>query len=304
MDKYINYINQNSLGELYYDKTFKEITTLKVGGKVKLLYYPNSTVNFVRFYKYYIKFKDVSIFIIGNGSNVHASDDDYDGIVISFKKIKELVCYDNYIIASSGIMSHSISHLARDNKLSGGEFLAFIPGTIGGVVTMNASSYGCAAEDIVCKCLCIDEYGTIKWYTREELEFGYRKSLIKIKKLILLKVKMRLQKKELEEINEITNKIKMKRINSQPINYNSAGSVFKNTNTFKAWELIDSVGLRGLENNGAMISSLHPNFIINKGSAKAKDIYDLMNIIREKVYKNKNILLECEWVLINFKNEL
>ena len=88
MDKYINYINQNSLGELYYDKTFKEITTLKVGGKVKLLYYPNSTVNFVRFYKYYIKFKDVSIFIIGNGSNVLASDDDYDGIVISFKKIK------------------------------------------------------------------------------------------------------------------------------------------------------------------------------------------------------------------------
>lgn len=300
MDKYIKFINENNLGKVYNDKKFKDITTLKVGGKIKLLFYPSSTSNFIKFYRWYLRYKDYKILIVGNGSNILASDDEYDGIVVSFKNIHEINVVNNIITASSGVMGYKVSNLCKELSLSGGEFLSAIPGTIGGICAMNASCYSQGIEDILIECLCFDGE-KVKWIKKEDFKFNYRSSIAKIRNIIILKVKMIFKKSTKKLVEDRIKYIICNKRKNQPLNENSAGSVFINDG-YNAWEVVKELNIKS-KYKDVVISDKHYNFIINKNNASGNDIKELINEIKEKALEEKGIRLKTEWNFINFKEK-
>lgn len=295
------------LGTFYTDSSFKAITTLKCGGKIALLYYPNSIRSFAMFMEYINKLC-IRYFIIGNGSNILASDEYFDGIVISFKKMKERI-YFNYInekvlvTCHSGISAPVLSKILCDKFITGGEALSTIPGSIGGLVTMNASCYDFKTQDYLNRCLIYTKEG-IRWYKNYELDFSYRNSLIKENNsdYIILACEFIFEKGKVENIIKKINKYKENRKETQPITFASAGSVFKNKNGINAWKLIDECGLRGYTFNNVKVSEKHANFIVNLGDCKSIDVLKLINYIKNKVRNEKNIILEEEWIIFNFKD--
>lgn len=301
MNKYITYIEKNDLGLIYLNKTFKEITTIKIGGRISLLFYPNSTFSFIKFYRYFIKYNDYNLIVIGNGSNILANDNDFSGIVVSFKLINEIKVYNQYVTVTSGYQSVKLAKILKYLNLAGGEFLSVIPGTIGGIVTMNASSYNSSISDILYECLCIDEQGAVKWIRKNDMELKYRSSIFKKGKFIILKVCLKLKKGNSEEIQKLVNKYIINKNATQPLDQNSAGSVFKNPHGYKAWKLIKDLNIKS-KYPDIEVADKHKNFIINKNNAKASDVYKLVNEIRKKALDEYNINLECEWTFINFND--
>ena len=183
-------------------------------------------------------------------------------------------------------------------SLTGFEEIAGIPGTIGGAVRMNAGANGREMKDIIKTVKCLDYQGNEKVFTNEEMEFGYRTSILKKEKYIVTEVEIELEKGNQEEIKEKMDMYKEKRKNSQPLEYPSAGSTFKRGIDFITAKLIDEAGLKGTHVGDAEVSTKHGGFIINKGNAKAKDILELVEIVKKEVYKKyqKQIELEVEIV--------
>ena len=298
MIKYIEYIKNNKLGIIETNQLFSKLTTLRIGGKIDLLFYPYSVEQFVLFYKFYEKYKDYPIFILGNGSNVLASSNEYKGIVICFKKIKYKYSYiknsDNVVVhVNSGVMLMDIINYFKNENIGGLEKLAYIPGTIGGIVKMNAGAYNDEIGNYV-KSVKVLENGRVK--TINNFDFKYRSSNIN---KIILEVELLLKYKNKKEIEKTIQKIKESRMSKQPILQNNAGSTFKNPANLKVWKLIDELGLRGFSINNATVSDVHTNFLINKGNCKSSDMVALINLIKEKVKKKYHINLECEWEIVS-----
>lgn len=299
----VEYIKKNKLGEVYLNKTFKDLTTLKIGGKIRLLYYPNTVESFILFYKKNIFKKKYPIIIIGNGSNTLASSDEYDGIVICFKKVIFKYClYNNKVIVTSGVMINDLINYLKNNNLGGLELLSYIPATIGGMVKMNASAYGSSISDNLIYIKCLDKEGNLKVYQKKDLIFDYRNSNINDE--IILECCFSLINKSQEEINNIMKRINKERKSKQPLSSFNAGSTFKNGINYVAWELIDSLNFRGFSINEAMVSNKHCNFLINKNNATSDDMIKLINVIKREVYNKYGIKIECEWKFINFKKSI
>lgn len=294
------YIEENKLGRVISNKTFRDITTLKIGGSIKILYYPNSIDSFSRFFQY--AQDKTTIFIIGSGSNILASDDDYNGVVVSFKDIPiKFYRVGNIATLYSGCKLTDFIYRIAKHDLGGLEDLCGIPGSIGGMVAMNAGSFGKTISDVLISADCMDREGNIRTYTNEELMFGYRSSLIRMKDLIVITAKINLVNIEHQIIME---KIKInmkKRVDNQPLNTMNAGCAFKNHQNYSAWSLIDGVGLRGYFINDVCVSEKHCNFLINKQNGKANEMYSLIKKIKKDVKNKYSIDLIYEWVLLNFK---
>lgn len=298
MIKYIEYIKNNKLGNIDLNNSFSNLTTIKIGGKIKLLYYPNTIDNFIKFYHYYLHFKDYPLIIIGNGSNLLVNSNDYNGIVISFKKIIfKYSIYKNYITISSGVMIMDLINYLKKINIGGIEKLSYIPATLGGMIKMNASAYNKTISDNLYYIKSIDELGNINIYYKKDIIFEYRKSNIKE---IILECCLYLESKKEKEIDETISFIKKNRIEKQPLDKYNAGSTFKNINHIPIWKLIDGVGLRGYKVNNAMVSEKHCNFLINYNNCNSNDMIKLITIIMEKVKEKYNYNLECEWIFINF----
>lgn len=301
---YIEYIKNNSLGEIKTNKTFKDITTLKIGGSIALLFYPSTIEDFIIFYKYYLKKKNFPIVIIGNGSNILASSDDFKGIVISFKKIVyKYSLIKNIVTVSSGVLISDLINFLKCNNLSGLEQLYYIPATVGGLLKMNGSAYGSAISDNLIYIKVIDEKGNIKVIKKEELEFSYRKTNIN-NSYIIIESSFYLYSKDKNIIDLELKKIVKDRKNKQPLNTNNAGSTFKNPKDNFAWKLIENAGLKGYSINDAQVSNKHSNFLINKNDCNSYEMIELINHIKTKIYQENNIKLECEWNFINFKKSV
>jgi len=304
MRKYIDYIKKYKLGEIYCNKTFKDITTIKIGGKIKLLYYPNTIGNFIHFYKYYLIDKKYPLIIIGNGSNILANSSEYNGIVISLKKIiYKYILYNDIIIVNSGVMINDLIHFSKRNNLGGLEKLYCIPATVGGLIKMNGSAYDLAISDQLISIKIINDKGEIKVLKKEDIQFQYRKTNIP-NNYIIIECTFKLNKTKKEHIDEQLKKIINDRKAKQPLNEFNAGSTFKNPINYPAWKLINDVGLRGYSVNDAHISQKHCNFLINKNNCTSDDMIILINKIKEEVFKKYNIILECEWIFINFKKTI
>ena len=246
------------------------------------------------------KEENIKPFIIGNGSNMLISDNGLDTVVINMcrpdPKI-ELVNGDT-VVCDAGATMSKVCNFALENGLTGLEFAFGIPGSAGGAAYMNAGAYGGEMKDVLVECRHIDLDGNPGSLKGDELGLAYRTSAYEHNGFIITTLVMKLSKGNKDEIRAKMQELLQRRKDKQPLEYPSAGSTFKRPEGYFAGALIEECGLKGYSVGGAQVSEKHAGFVINKGSATAKDVLDLIKYIQDKVFREKGVMLEPEVRLI------
>lgn len=284
--------------EVLLNESLKKYNTYKVGNKVKCVVIPNDVNNLILLLKL-LRNNNIQYKIIGFGSNLIFVDNDYDGILIKLDNFNELVINDTNVFVGSGYALVKLALLTANLGLSGLEFASGIPGTVGGAIYMNAGAYNSSMSDIVESVQLLTPNYEIVIMSKEEMQFKYRESFITNKEeYICLGVNLRLNKSNKEDILNLINDRRKRRLESQPLEYPNAGSVFRNPLNNYAGKLIEDLGYKGYSINGATVSNKHANFIINTGNATGQDIVKLIIEIKNKVKEQNNIdlLIEQEFV--------
>ncbi len=296
----IDLIKKENLGTYKENVSLKTLTTYKTGGNAKLLVFPNSTESLVKIIKY-IKNNKIKFKIFGNGSNILASSREYNGVIIKLTNLNNLVQNGENIEVEAGYNFALLANNMSKQGYSGLEFACGIPATVGGAVYMNAGAYLSEVSAVLEKVDILDENLEFKTIKNKDLNFSYRHSKFMEKDWIVLKAYFKLKKGNKEEIIDLINDRKKRRLASQPLEYPSAGSVFRNPEGNFAGKLIEDSNLKGKNHGGGQISDKHANFIINKGDATAEDIKHLMDLAKEEVKKNYGVDLRIEQELFNWE---
>ena len=289
--------------KILYNEEMKKYTTFKIGGKAECLI----KIDNIKDLKSILRFvneNSIPLTVLGNGSNVLVSDKGIKGITIIIKIEKiDISEKDKKVEISIGAGEKigKLGVLFLKNEITGFEELSGIPGTIGGATRMNAGAHGREIKDIVKIVKCVDYKGNEKEFSNEQMEFGYRTSILKKEKYIVTEVKIELEKGNKEEIQNNMNEYAKYRKEKQPIEYPSAGSTFKRGKDFITAKLIDDAGLKGYSIGGAQISTKHGGFIINKGNATAKDVMELVQYTKDQIYSKFGKIIELEVELIGEK---
>ena len=269
-------------------------TSFKIGGPAKLFVSPadsNTLSELIINCKNY----NIPTVYFGNGSNILFNDYGFDGVVISTSRMTEISLQDeNVIECGSGVKNSVLCQFALENSLSGFEFLWGIPGTVGGAAFMNAGAYGGEIKDVIVGCEYITADGEIKEMSSDEMDLSYRHSIFSENGGIITKVKLRGKLDNKEVIRTLMDELMDRRRTKQPLEFPSAGSVFKRPEGYFAAALIEECGLKGESVGGAQVSEKHSGFIINTGNATASDVKQLVEIIKETVFMQKGVQLECE----------
>ena len=286
---------------LFRDEPMHRHTTFRVGGRASLYVRVASSDELIQVINT-AKSTSTDFFLIGNGSNLLVSDEGFDGIIIELgESMSEINVCGNKLTCESGALLSRISSVAAKHALEGLEFASGIPGTLGGGLAMNAGAYGGELATVVETVCVLDPTDMgIKTYEASELDFGYRQSRIKSEGLIVIFATLNLKAGDEETIRERIADYSKRRRDKQPLEYASAGSTFKRPEGQYAGALIEAAGLKGLTVGGAEVSRKHAGFVINKGGATAKDIYELIGIVQKRVLNNSGILLEPEVIMLGF----
>ncbi len=280
-------------------------TTFRIGGIADYVVTPENEEQLAKLL-HLIKEESVDFVVIGNGSNILVSDNGFDGIVIQLgDKFSSFVIKDKdesgvYVDVTAGMRLSRLGNELAAGSIEGFEFATGIPGTIGGAVMMNAGAYGGEIKDIIKSARVMDFDGNVKELSRDELELGYRTSIIAKKNYIVISAVFGLKKGDREKIKSTIKELALKRREKQPLEYPSAGSTFKRPEGYFAAKLIEDAGLKGLSVGGAQVSEKHAGFVINKKDAKAMDVIRLTDEIKEKVYDKFGVKLELEIKKIGF----
>ncbi len=241
----------------------------------------------------------VKRFILGNGTNVLASDEGYDGVIIQIYKAFSKIEIDGALIkAGAGVLLSRLSSEAADESLTGFEFASGIPGTLGGAVTMNAGAYGGEMKDVLKSVTVYIPDEGLREMDPAGLQLGYRNSIIKHKDMIVISAVLKLEKGDENAIRGKIAELKEQRTSKQPLEYPSAGSTFKRPEGYFAGKLIMDSGLKGYSIGGACVSEKHCGFVINKGNATAADVKALMQHIVKTVEDKYGVRLEPEILCI------
>lgn len=293
----INEIKKLKIGKVIEDVDLKKFTTYRLNETSDALVYPDSIENLIKLLSF-LREKEIKHKIIGNGSNLIFKSH-YDGVLIKLSELNNIEINDKVIKVEAGYSLIRLALKAADLGLSGLEFAAGIPGTVGGAVYMNAGAYKSDMGYVVKEVKVLDPDLNIITMYNKELDFHYRTSfLMKNKDYICLETTIVLEKKDKNEILDIMNDRKKRRLETQPLDKPSAGSVFRNPDNDSAWRLVEAIGYKGKCINDAMVSEKHANFIINKGKAKGNDIYKLINEIKDKVKEEYGIELKVEQEIV------
>lgn len=272
----------------------KDYTTYKLIGTIKEVVYPDNIDELIILLK---KLKKKKHKVIGNGSNLIFIKD-YDGTIIKLDNLNSILVEDNTITVGAGYNLMKLAIKTANLGLSGLEFASGIPATVGGAICMNAGAYNKEMKDIIKDVTVIDDNYNVITLKNKDLKFSYRNSILKEKKFICTRATIILEKKPKEEILDLIKKRKKRRIETQPLNKPSAGSVFTNPKDDYAGRLIEEAGLKGKKIGGAMISKKHANFIINSGSASGEDVKKLIELIQKEIKKKYKIKLKTEQEII------
>jgi UDP-N-acetylmuramate dehydrogenase len=295
----INEIKSFFQGKILIQEPLSEHTTFKIGGVADFYFEPQNKKDFFGLVDYFIKIK-FPFLIIGNGSNLLVNDDGLRSAVISLENsLHSKKFVDGYIIAEAGLKLSALVDFSIHNGKAGLEMLAGIPGSLGGALIMNASAYGGSISDYLYD-VEVYKNGEIQRYKKDEIDFSYRRS--GLLDSVILETSFKLPNGDVEKLSETKRTLLEQRKINQPVNYPSAGCIFKNPVNHHAAVLIQEAGLKGMKIGGAEISTLHGNFIINTDNAKAKDVIELINTIKDKIKIKNNIDLDVEVKLIGFKN--
>ena len=269
-------------------------TTFRIGGPADCLVYLENEEQLCKIQKY-LRLVDVPYTVIGNGSNLLVSDQGYAGIVLVVgKHMSRIEVKDCYLEAEAGALMSQVAKAAKEHGLTGLEFAAGIPGTIGGGAVMNAGAYGGEMKDIVQNVTVLTREGEIRKLEKEELGFGYRASVIKDRGYVVLGAELMLVPGDKEEILARMQELKNKRVEKQPLEYPSAGSAFKRPEGYFAGKLVMDAGFSGYAVGGAKVSEKHCGFLINAGGATASDVMELIRQIQAKVKEQFGVQLEPE----------
>lgn len=290
-DKLNNVIGKDSI---LIDEPMSRHTTFRVGGPADFFVTPKAKEE-VRDVIRICKEAGMPYYIIGNGSNLLVSDAGYRGVIVQiYKEMNEVKVEGDLVKAQAGALLSGIAAKALGAELSGFEFASGIPGTIGGACVMNAGAYGGEMKDVLESVTVLTGEGKIIELGRNELELGYRTSVIAKKGYIVLGAVLKLERGDGEKIKTYMDELKEKRVTKQPLEYPSAGSTFKRPEGYFAGKLIEDAGLRGFQVGGAQVSEKHCGFVINRDHATAADIMELMRQVQIRVKENSGVDLEPE----------
>lgn len=276
------------------DEPMKKHTTFRIGGPADYFVTPESKEEIQAIVELCKKEK-IPYSVIGNGSNLLVGDKGYRGVILQiFKKMNQIRVEENKIYAGAGALLSKIAATALSESLTGFEFAAGIPGTLGGAVRMNAGAYGGEMKDVLTEVTVLTREGEIRTVPAEKLEMGYRTSLAAKNGWIILEAVLKFQKGDAEAIRGRMEELKMQRVTKQPLDLPSAGSTFKRPEGYFAGKLIMDAGLRGFTVGGAQISEKHCGFVVNKGGATAEDVRNLICAVQKKVQEEAGVKLEPE----------
>lgn len=276
----------------------REHTTWRVGGPARVLVEPAGPEELCAVVKYARK-RNIALTILGNGSNLLIADGGLDGIVVKIgSRMSRIRCAGGVIEAQAGAKIAGILSVAGAAGYGGLEFMAGIPASVGGAVTMNAGANGAAIGDRVLEVKVVDRDGRLRTRTRAEMGFAYRLSSLQTSPGIVAAVRLACRPKSESEVRAEVRRYLENRRRTQPLEYPSAGSVFRNPPGATAGRLIDGAGGKGLRVGDAKVSLKHANFIVNLGSARARDIRELMNRVQALVLRETGFVLEPEVKLL------
>ena len=275
------------------NESLKQYTMTKLGGNADVFVMPETEEEAAKIVKYAYD-HDVPLFMLGNGSNMIVRDGGVRGIVINFSKLNRITLNGEIVTAQSGALIIEVSKQAAAQSLTGLEFACGIPGSIGGAMAMNAGAYGGEIKDVIVECTVLTPEGKKIVLSKDELELGYRKSIIAKKGYYVLSAKFQLAKGDQQAIDAKIADLTFQRESKQPLEYPSAGSVFKRPPGYFAGKLIQDSGLQGKGVGGAEVSTKHAGFIINKNNATATDYIETIRMVQQVVKEKYDVDLELE----------
>lgn len=276
------------------DEPMKNHTTFRIGGPADLFIAP-ATEDQLKMTLDVMKEENIPYFIIGNGSNLLVSDEGVQGAVISLGRSLTGISIENNVIhAEAGTMLSQMAAAARDHSLTGLEFAAGIPGSLGGACMMNAGAYGGEMKQVLKNVRYLDEKGEFHELPAERLELGYRTSVFQKHPWIVVSADLELEKGDQNRITARMEDLRERRQEKQPLNFPSAGSTFKRPEGYFAGKLIMDAGLRGYTVGGAQVSEKHCGFVINRGDATAADVVRLIHDVQKRVREQFGVELQPE----------
>lgn len=283
--------------EYYKDISLKKYNTYRLDVKCGYLIYPNAVEELINLLKY-LKENNINYFILGGGSNIILAKPYFD-VVIKLDKLNNIEIKDNIVTAGAGVSLIYLANLCMNNNLNGLAFAGGIPGMVGASTAMNAGAYKEDMASIVKEVKVLTPDLEIVTLTNKDLNYSYRNSFLKEHKdYICIEVTLEMSYENKEQIKETMASRKQRRIDTQPLDKPSAGSVFRNPEGLSAGKLIEDAGLKGYKIGGAEISTKHANFIVNNGDATYEDILELIDYTKKKIKEIYNIDLILEQEII------
>jgi len=280
-------------GRVFFDAPMRQFTSIKVGGPVDSLLFPKDGAELSKVVRY-ARRKEIPILILGKGTNLIVRDKGIRGWVINLTQGMRKVQLDGDVVeAEAGLSLQRLVQFSIQKSLTGLEPFFGIPGTVGGGLAMNAGAWGVELKDILLSITLMNEDGGVVERSRQKLKFSYRRLAIP-PSWIILKGRFQLKRGRKEEILERVKSYSEMRKRTQPLDYPSAGSIFKNPAEGPAGKWIEETGLKGFRMGQAMVSDCHANFIINLGKATAQEVINLIEWVERKIYEEKGISLERE----------
>jgi UDP-N-acetylmuramate dehydrogenase len=281
-----------------FDEPMKNHTSFHIGGPADIFASPE-TIEQIRGIKIFCEKKQIPLYMMGNGSNLLVDDKGYKGCILQVgNHMSKIEVKGTRLIAQSGTLLSKLANVALEAGLAGLEFASGIPGSVGGAVVMNAGAYDGQMMNVVEQVKVLDEKGKEVIFTNEEMEFGYRFSILKQKPYIVTEVTFLLALGNLEDIRKKQDNYTKTRTEKQPLTYPSAGSTFKRPDGYYVGKLIMDVGLKGFAIGDAQVSEKHCGFIINRGNATAKDVKELIAYIQKEVNDRFSVMLEPEVIFL------
>lgn len=288
-------------GRYSYNEPLSNYVWFNVGGPADVIFKPADVDDLIFFLK--AKPEGIDVFTLGVGSNLLIRDGGLNGVVIRLGRgFTQCHIDGDTIIAGAGVLDRNVALTAADKGLSGLEFLASIPGTIGGALKMNAGCYDSEVKDVLLWAKAVDMKGNLKTYTVEDLQYTYRHCGLTEPVIFVEACFKSTGSKSPDEVHKKINDFLARREASQPIRAKTGGSTYKNPEGMRAWELVDKVGGRGLNIGDAQFSEKHCNFLINTNNATAADIEALGELVRTKVLNECGV--ELHWEILRVGNPL
>lgn len=284
--------------QIFRQEPMSRHTTFRTGGPAELFLEIRSASELQKLLTFFCE-SGTKYFAVGNGSNLLVDDDGYDGVIVHIADgFREIRVAEEKITAQAGALLGRVASAALEYSLTGLEFASGIPGSVGGGAVMNAGAYGREMCQVVRRVKGFTPEGKEVAFTNGELEFGYRNSILKRKKIVVTEVEFELSGGVKKEISAKMADFAERRRTKQPLEYPSAGSTFKRPEGYFAGKLIMDAGLRGVQIGGAQVSEKHCGFIINRGGATTADIRQLMENVQKTVRERFGVELEPEVIYL------